>query len=116
MGEGDVMTAKNSSKTPIPETNEYSSRVDRRRHAKQRLLGSPYVETENFDPFKAHEKDHHVQFRISPFAEKIGVETAVLFGLSLSQYCKAIFYLNIGLVSEPLDRRRKVDRWRKKRK
>jgi len=104
---------QNSSEASIPASNEY---CDHRRRAKQRLLTAPYVESNNFDPFKSHEKPHQVQFKVTPFAKKIGEETALLFGLSLSQYCKALLYLNLGLVSEPLDRRRKVDRWRKKRK
>jgi hypothetical protein len=93
--------------TPRAETNEYSNRVDKRRRKKERLLNSPYVEAENVNPFKVHGKDHHVQFRISPFAEKVGSEVAALFNMSLSQYTKAVLYLNLGLVFEPVDRRRK---------
>ena len=100
------MSDKNSDKTSTLGNNEYINRVDRRRRQKERLLNSPYVEAENFNPFKVHGKDHHVQFRISPFAEKVGSEVAALFNLSLSQYCKALLYHNRG-VFEPTDRRRK---------
>ncbi len=47
-----------------------------------------------------------MQFRISPFAAKTGEEVAVLFNLSLSQYAKAVLYRDLGLVFEPIDRRR----------
>jgi len=100
------MSNKNSDKTSTLGNNEYTNRVDRRRRQKERLLNSPYVEAENFNPFKVHGKDHHVQFRISPFAEKVGSEVAALFNLNLSQYCKALLYHNLG-VFEPTDRRRK---------
>jgi hypothetical protein len=74
---------------------------------KERLLNAPYIDSNNLRTLKAHGKDHHVQFRVSPFAEKVGSEVAALFGMSLSQYCKALLYLNLGLVFEPVDRRRK---------
>jgi hypothetical protein len=94
-------------KQPIRLNGEYHTRVDKRRRAKQRLLTAPHVESNNYDPFGPHEKVHQVQFKISPFATKVGEEAAALFNLSLSQYCKALLYLNLGLVSEPLDRRRR---------
>jgi hypothetical protein len=103
-GKDDIMSDKNSDKTPRPASSEY---IDHRRRQKERLLNSPYVEAENVNPFKVHGKDHHVQFRISPFAEKVGSEVAALFNMSLSQYTKAVLYLNLGLVFEPVDRRRK---------
>lgn len=61
-------------------------------------------------PLRAHGKERHpsVEFRISPFARKVGDEAAALFGMSLSQYAKALLYLNLGLVFEPVDRRRKT--------
>jgi hypothetical protein len=102
------MSVENSDKTSRLSPSEYHNHGDRRRRRKERLLNAPYVESNNFDPFKHHEKDrHHVQFRISPFAEKVGVEVAALFNMSLSQYTKAVLYLNLGLVFEPVDRRRK---------
>ena len=101
------MSGKNGDKTSHPENIEYHNHEDRRRRAKQRLLTSPYVESNNFDPFKPHEKVHQVQFKITPFAEKVGREVAALFNMSLSQYTKAVLYLNLGLVFEPVDRRRK---------
>jgi hypothetical protein len=106
------MSDKNSDKTPTPGNIEYSNRVDRRRRNKEHLLNAPFVKSNNFSPFKVHGKDHHVQFRTSPFAEKVGEEVAALFGMSLSQYCKAVLYLNLGLVFEPVDRRRRI--WKKK--
>jgi len=95
-----------------PGDREYRDHVDRRRRAKQRLLTAPYVEPENLGDLRlpgSMEKDHHpaVQFRISPFARRCGEETAALFGLSLSQYSKALLYQALGLTSEAIDRRRK---------
>ena len=104
------MSEENGDKTPYQGNSEYHNHVDRRRRAKQRLLTAPYVEPENFDHFnhsKPHGKVHQVQFKITPFAEKVGVEVAALFNMSLSQYTKAVLYLNLGLVFEPVDRRRK---------
>ena len=101
------MSAKNSGKTPYQGNSEYHNHVDRRRRAKQRLLTSPYIADDNFCPFKRHEKPHQVQFKITPFAEKVGREVAALFNMSLSQYTKTVLYLNLGLVFEPVDRRRK---------
>jgi len=106
------MTTENGDKAPTPGSDEYIIRVDRRHRQKERLLNAPYVESNNLRPFERHGKDHHVQFRISPFAEKVGEEVAALFGMSLSQYCKAVLYLNLGLVFEPVDRRRRS--WKKK--
>jgi hypothetical protein len=97
----------NSDKTPVPRNNEYYNRVDRRKRAEERLLTAPHVDSNNFGELKAHEKVHQVQFKVSPFAHKVGSEAAALFGMSLSQYCKALLYLNLGLVFEPIDRRRK---------
>jgi len=101
------MTKKNSDKTSRLSPIEYHDHEDRRRRAKQRLLTSPYVESNNFSESKAHGKVHQVQFKITPFAEKVGREVAALFNMSLSQYTKAVLYHNLGLVFEPVDRRRK---------
>jgi len=101
------MSEENGDKTPYQGNSEYHNHVDRRRRAKQRLLTSPYVESNNFGSFKVHGKVHQVQFKITPFAEKVGREVAALFNMSLSQYTKAVLYLNLGLVFEPVDRRRK---------
>ena len=101
------MTAKNSDKASTLRNGEYHNHEDHRKRAKQRLLTAPYVESNNFDPFEKHDKVHQVQFKITPFAEKVGAEVAALFGMSLSQYAKAVLYLNLGLVFEPVDRRRK---------
>ena len=101
------MTAKNNDRTPLPRNNEYHNHQDRRRRAKQRLLTSPFIESNNFSGRQLHGKAHQIQFKITPFADKVGREAATLFNLSLSQYCKALLYLNLGLVFEPVDRRRK---------
>lgn len=93
-------------KEPVPSNNEYHCHEDRRRRAKQQLLPSPYVASNNYDPFQPHEKVHQVQFKVSPFVAKVGEEVATLFNLSLSQYTKALLYSNLGIF-EPTDRRRK---------
>jgi len=94
-------------KASRPGSNGYINRGDRRRRQKERLLDAPYDESNNFDPFNFHGKDHKVQFRISPFAQKVGSEVAALFGMTLYQYAKAVLYHNLGLVFEPIDRRKK---------
>ena len=96
-----------SDETSTPKTNEYIISTDRRRRQKERLLDAPYIESNNLREPKHHGRDHHVQFRVSPFAEKVGKEVAALFGMSLSQYTKAVLYHNLGMVFEPVDRRRK---------
>jgi hypothetical protein len=101
------MSDENSEKIPRLNSIEHHNHEDRRRRAKQRLLTSPYIADDNFCPFKKHEKPHQIQFKITPFAEKVGSEVAALFSMSLSQYCKAVLYLNLGLIFEPVDRRRK---------
>jgi hypothetical protein len=87
-----------SGKTPTPGHDEYLNRVDRRRRPVERALTAPFIDSNNFEPSSRHGKVHQVQFKISPFAEKTGSEVAALFGMSLSQYCKAVLYLNLGLV------------------
>jgi len=104
---GEIVTAENNDKVPRLGNNEYHSHEDRRRRAKQRLLTAPYIESNNFDLSRKHGKVHQIQFKITPFAHKVGEEVAALFGMSLSQYCKAVLYLNLGLIFEPVDRRRK---------
>jgi hypothetical protein len=99
-GKSETLTRKEA----VSGNNEYMSRGN---GEKQCLLNAPFHEAQNFDSPEAHGKTHHIQFRISPFAQKIGEEVAALFGMSLSQYAKAVLYLNLGLVFEPLDRRRK---------
>lgn len=101
------MSRENSDKTSVPRNNEYHFHEDRRRRAKQRLLTAPYIHSPTNEAFEKHGKAHQVQFKITPFSHKVGEEVAALFGMSLSQYCKALLYLNLGLVSEPVDRRRK---------
>jgi hypothetical protein len=101
------MNHKSKRKEPTPDAIEYHNRVDHRKRAEERLLTAPHVDPNNFEELKVHGKVHQVQFKISPFAQKVGSEVSVLFGMSLSQYCKALLYLNLGLISEPIDRRRK---------
>ncbi len=110
------MSIKSSDKTSTLKNIEYHNHEDRRRRTKERLLNAPFIESNNFSPFEKHGKDHHVQFRISPFAEKVGSEVAALFHMSLSQYCKAILYLNLGLTGESVDRRRRPVDKRRRRK
>ncbi len=105
------MTTETGGKKVTLPNDEYIIPVDRRRRQKERLLNAPFNESDNLDPFERHGKDHadrHVQFRISPFAEKVGSEVAALFGMSLSQYAKCCLYLNLGLIFEPIDRRKKT--------
>lgn len=64
------MNAENNDKVSRLENNEYSTHGDRRRREKEHLLNAPYVESNNSVPFKHHEKDHHVQFRVSPLPRK----------------------------------------------
>ena len=96
-----------SEETPSPASNEY---IDRRRRKQERLLTAPYSDSNNSGSFPHHGKHHKpaIQFKISPFAEKVGAEVATLFGMSLSQYAKAVLYLNLGLVFEPIDRRKRI--------
>jgi hypothetical protein len=106
------MIDENDSGTPVPEGNEYHTHQDLRRRQKEYLLNAPFISDENFQRLgapKLHGKHHQraVQFRISPFAEKVGTEVAALFNLSLSQYSKALLLSSLGLVSERLDRRKK---------
>lgn len=101
--------SKSSGKEPRLRNSEYHSCLhdeDRRRRAKQRLLTAPHVESNNFDYSEKHGKAHQVQFKVSPFVQKVGEEVAALFNLSLSQYCKALLYSNLGIF-ESIDRRRK---------
>lgn len=100
------MSEENSDKTSRLRPIEYHDHKDRRRRAKQRLLTAPHIESKNFDPFEKHGKPHQIQFKVSPFVQKTGEEVAALFNLSLSQYCKALLYSNLGIF-EPTDRRRK---------
>jgi len=103
------MSRENRDKTSRLEPSEYTNHVDRRCRQKEHLLTAPFIDSNNFDRSKIRGKHHQpaVQFRISPFAVKVGDEVAALFGLSLSQYCKCLLYLNLGLIFEPVDRRRK---------
>jgi hypothetical protein len=103
--ESERMTER-SDKGSTPRNSEYHAHQDHRRRAKERLLNAPYQESNNYDPFSPHGKVHQVQFKVSPFVGKTGEEVAALFNLSLSQYCKALLYSNLGIF-ESTDRRRK---------
>ena len=81
---------------------------DRRRRAKQGFLTANIDEAEKIDSLEDDKGFHHVQFKISPAAARRGEKVAGVFNLSLSQYCKALLYANLGLFDVPLDRRRKT--------
>jgi len=100
---------KNNGRTPLPETIEYNIHMNKRRRQKERLLNAPYVESNNLRVSKLHYRDHagYIQFRVSPFAAKVIKEVASLFGMSASQYAKAVLYRDVGLIFESVDRRRK---------
>ena len=99
---------RSKGKKPGPANIEYR---DRRKRAKEWLLTSPYVNDHILTESERHGKSWQIQFKVSPFAAKVGEEVAALYNLSLSQFCKALLYDHLGLISEPLDRRRR----RKKR-
>jgi hypothetical protein len=107
-GEPRGIMTENNDKRPIPATNGYMNRTDRRRRQIEHLLDAPFIHSNNFSPFKTHGEDPKIQFRISPFAEKVGSEVAALFGMTLPQYAKAVLYHNFGLVFESVDRRKKI--------
>ena len=100
---GDVMTEENGDEAPVPATIEYH---DRRRRAKQQILTARYAESNNFDPFKPHGKPRQIQYKVSEFVWETGEKVAALYGLSLSQYSKALLYQNLAIF-ESTDRRRK---------
>lgn len=79
---------------------------DRRRRAKQRLMTAPHVTEEILDDSQHHGKAHQVQFKVSPLVAEVGEKVAKLYGLSLSQFSKALLYQNLAIY-EPTDRRRK---------
>jgi len=109
------MTDKNSDEIPVPATIEYNNQrrpqihvyTDRRKLPTQRLLTAPHIRDDFLGASRHHGKVHQIQFKVTPFAMKVGEEVAALFGMSLSQYTKALLYLNLGLIFEPVDRRRK---------
>jgi hypothetical protein len=103
------MTAEKSVKDPRLGNNEYRSYEDRRRRKKQHLLNAPYVESDFFGSPRVHGENRggYIQFRVTPFARKVIEEVAFLFNMSTSQYAKAVLYRDLGLVFEPVDRRRK---------
>jgi hypothetical protein len=104
------MTTEDDDKIPLLGDDEYRGREGHRRRAKQRLLTAPHASDDILDYSERHGKVHQVQFKITPLAAKVGEQTAALFNLSLSQYSKAVLYHNLGLTSEPLDRRCKPKR------
>jgi len=107
MRESDVMSDKNSDKTPTPGNNEYINHEDKRTRRKEHFLRTMHGDFNKIEVSEIHGKDHHIEFRISPKAEAVGRQVAKLFNMSLNQYAKAIFYLNLGLIYEPTDRRKK---------
>lgn len=104
------MSKRNDRKEPTPLNNEYTTHKDGRRRKKERILNAPFIDSNDFGASESYGVSHQpvVQFRISPFSHKVGSEVAALFGMSLSQYAKCCLYLNLGLVFERVDRRRKI--------
>jgi len=101
------MIDENDSGTPPPETFEYINRRDKRHRRKEHLLRTMQGDFNKIEVPEIHEGDHHIEFRISPKGEATGRQVAKLFNMSLNQYAKAVLYLNLGLIYEPTDRRRK---------
>ena len=107
LGKNQNVMARKTDKTSRVTTNGYQIHTDHRKRAKEHLLNAPFVDSNNLGSFEKHGKVHQVQFKITPFAEKVASEVASLFGMSLSQYAKAVLYRDLGLIFEPVDRRRK---------
>ena len=89
------------------ENNEYTVQEDKRHRRKEQFIRTQIGDFNKIKIPDVHGKDHHIEFRISPRAEAIGVEVAKLFKMSLNQYTKAVLYLNLGLIYEPTDRRKR---------
>jgi hypothetical protein len=100
-----AMSGQNSGPSPTQTSNEYTNRIDRRRRGVERLLNAPFIESNNLGSPREH--GGYIQFRVSPFGARVIAEVAALFGMASSQYCKAVVYRDVGLVFEPVDRRKK---------
>lgn len=60
-------------------------------------------------------KRHQISFRITELAWERLQEVAKLFGLSEPHYVKAMLYRELGLFSQPIDRRKRSYRRRRRR-
>ncbi|MBT0160404.1 hypothetical protein G4O51_10520 [Candidatus Bathyarchaeota archaeon A05DMB-2] len=63
---------------------------------------------------KFHEKRHQISFRITEIAKDRLKQHAALFNMTPSEYAKAALYKDLGVFSEPLDRRRR--HWKRKKR
>jgi len=102
-----VMLDSQSIKQANPATTEYINREDKRRRRKESFLRSKEGDFHKIEVPDVHGKDHHIEFRISPRAGSVLRDTARLFKISPNQYVKAVLYLNLGMIYEPMDRRKK---------
>ena len=94
------MTAKASGGA----SNIDNNREDKRRRRKECYVRTKEGEYERLEPPVKHGEDYHVEFRISPHAEKILRQVASLFKMKPNAYAKAVVYRDIGFY-EPKDRR-----------
>ncbi len=62
--------------------------------------------------FNKRGKRRQITFRIGPIAQERLERAAELFDMKPSQYAKAVLYRDLGVFSEPLDRRRRT--WKRK--
>lgn len=60
-------------------------------------------------------KRHQVSFRITELAWQRLQEAAKLFGLSEPHYVKAVLYRDLGLFNQPIDRRKRGYRRRRRK-
>lgn len=63
---------------------------------------------------KFHGKRRQISFRITEIAEHHLNQRAELFNMTPSEYAKAVLYKDLGVFTEPLDRRRR--RWKQKKR
>jgi hypothetical protein len=64
--------------------------------------------------FKTKGKRRQITFRIGPIAQEKLKQHAELFNMKPSEYAKAVLYRDLGVFSEPLDRRRR--KWQRKKR
>lgn len=64
--------------------------------------------------FKIKGKRRQITFRIGPIAQEKLKQHAELFNMTPSEYAKAVLYRDLGVFSEPLDRRRR--NWQRKKR
>jgi hypothetical protein len=63
---------------------------------------------------KFHGKRRQISYRITEIAEVRLKQHAELFNMTPSEYAKAALYKDLGVFTEPLDRRRR--RWKQKKR